>query len=78
MMTEPLVYRNPVMQMRCAQEALLECCVSYLKDPGTGRVEYENFYHGKQWADATDDYRTYPTPHNIAVSKMIACKLIWC
>ena len=76
--TEPKVYRSPVMQMRCAQEAMLGQNVAYLKNPQTGEVEYDNFYRGKLWADADDDYSTYPTPRDIAISKMIARRLIWC
>jgi len=57
---------------------MLEQNISYLKDSVTGEVEYNNFYRGKLWADADDDYSTYPTPRNIGVSKIIARKLIWC
>ena len=74
----PTVYKSPITQIRCAQEAMLGCCISYIKDPYSGKVEYYNFYRSKMWVDAAPDYKSFPTPYYIQQSKMIANKLIWC
>jgi len=73
----PNAYKNPIMQIRCAQESMLECCISYMKNLRTGKVEYCNFHRGPKWA-GVNDYKSYPTPYSIQQSKMIANKLIWC
>lgn len=75
MLKEPAVYRNPIMQIRCAQESMIGNCISYLKKHESNEVEYDNFYRGESWVDFVgDSFLQY----RIDTAKRIANKLIWC
>jgi hypothetical protein len=66
---EPAVYRHPTMQIRCAEEAMLEQCIAYMSY-GVKR--------GPFWKDVPEDYKHYPSPHQRSITRMIARRLIWC